>query len=36
MSRGLDVEAFRARAERTLEDRDIAEAHARFRNLVGP
>lgn len=36
MSRGLDVEAFRARAERTLRDSDIGEAHARFRNLVGP
>lgn len=36
MSRGLDVEAFRARAERTLRDSDIAEAHDRFRNLVGP
>ncbi|MBV8959911.1 MAG: trypsin-like peptidase domain-containing protein [Actinobacteria bacterium] len=36
MSRGLDVEAFRARAERTLRDSDIADAHDRFRNLVGP
>jgi endonuclease G len=36
MSRGLDVEALRARAERTLADSDIGEAHNRFRNLVGP
>jgi len=36
MSRGLDVEAFRARAERTLRDSDIADAHDRFRNIVGP
>src|SRR5438105_15572232 len=36
MSRGLDVAAFRARAERTLRDSDIADAHDRFRNLVGP
>lgn len=36
MSRGLDVEAFRARAERTLRDSDIAKAHDAFRNIVGP
>jgi len=36
MSRGLDVEAFRARAERTLRDSDIGDAHDRFRNIVGP
>jgi S1-C subfamily serine protease len=36
MPRGLSLEDMRSRADRTLAGSSIADAHDRFRNLVGP